>query len=38
MLMLKDGRQEVSDRDWELAGLVVDNIGKLRSADGTMKR
>ena len=32
VLALKDGRTEVSDRDWELAGLVMDNIQKLRSA------
>lgn len=30
VLMLKDGRQEMSDQDWELGGLVMENIRGLR--------
>lgn len=31
VLMLKDGRQEMSDQDWELGGLIMENIRGLRN-------
>lgn len=34
VLMLKDGRTEMSDQDWELGGLVMENIEQLRATDG----